>query len=73
MTAPRTFAMVGLALTARLRNDIDLERIEIDVVGVVGQTFHPVWSTVWLRRHETTVRRSPVTIPGQTTAKVTTT
>ncbi|MBF8289642.1 MAG: hypothetical protein HW391_610 [Chloroflexi bacterium] len=73
MTAPRTFAMVGRALTARLRDDIDLERIEVDVVGVVGHTFHPVSSTVWLRRHETTVRRSPVTIPGRHAAKVTTT
>ncbi|MEK6721796.1 MAG: hypothetical protein AABZ33_14170 [Chloroflexota bacterium] len=61
------------ALTARLRDDIDLERIEIDVVGVVGRTFHPTASVLWLRRYETTVRRSPVTIPGHHAAKVTTT
>lgn len=60
------------ALTARLRDDVDLEHIELDVVRVVGQTFHPTSSGLWLRRHETTERRSPVTIPGRTTAKVTT-
>jgi hypothetical protein len=51
------------ALTARLRDDIDLERVGADVLGVVGRTFHPASSSLWLRRHETTIRRSPVTIP----------
>lgn len=59
------------ALTVRLRDDVDLERIEADVLGVVGRTFYPSSSGVWIRRNETTVRHSPVTIPGRPPATVT--
>ena len=37
------------ALTARLRDDVDLERVEADVLGVVNRTFHPASSDLWLR------------------------
>ncbi len=59
------------ALTARLRDDVDLERIEADVLGVVGRTFYPSSSGVWIRRNETTQQRSAVTIPGRPPATVT--
>ncbi|MEP6639484.1 MAG: hypothetical protein ABJC39_09055 [Chloroflexota bacterium] len=61
------------ALTVRLREDIDLERVEADVLGVVGRTFHPTSSGLWIRRNETTVRRSSVTIPERPLATVTST
>ena len=37
------------ALTERLRDDVDLERVEADVLGVVDRTFHPTSSDLWLR------------------------
>jgi hypothetical protein len=37
------------AMSARLRNDVDLERVEADVLGVVGRTFHPTHAGLWLR------------------------
>ena len=43
------------ALTARLRDDVDLERVEADVLGVIGRTFQPTSSGLWLRRHRRTM------------------
>ena len=37
------------ALTARLRDDVDLARVEADVLGVVDRTFHPAKAGLWLR------------------------
>jgi hypothetical protein len=37
------------ALTARLRDDVDIGRLEADVLGVVDQTFHPAFVGLWLR------------------------
>ena len=37
------------ALTARLRDDVDLERVEADVLSVVHRAFHPAVASVWLR------------------------
>jgi hypothetical protein len=37
------------AMTARLRDDVDLERVEADVLGVVDRTFHPTQARLWLR------------------------
>jgi hypothetical protein len=37
------------ALTARLRDDVDIDRVRTDVLGVVDQTFHPVFAGLWLR------------------------
>ena len=37
------------ALTARLRADVDIDRVQADVLGVVDQTFHPTNASVWLR------------------------
>ena len=37
------------ALTARLRDDVDIDRVRTDVLGVVEQTFHPVVAGLWLR------------------------
>jgi hypothetical protein len=37
------------ALTVRLRDDVDIDRVEADVLGVVDQTFHPTMAGVWLR------------------------
>jgi hypothetical protein len=41
------------AMTERLRDDVDLERVEADVLGVVGRTFHPTSSALWLRGRRT--------------------
>ena len=38
------------AMSTRLRDDVDLDRVEADVLGVVDRTFHPVQAGVWLRR-----------------------
>jgi hypothetical protein len=38
------------ALTSRLRDDVDIDRVEADVLGVVDQTFHPAAAAMWLRR-----------------------
>jgi hypothetical protein len=37
------------ALTARLRDDVDIDRVQTDVLGVVDQTFHPTNAGMWLR------------------------
>lgn len=37
------------SLTARLRADVDIDRVQSDVLGVVDQTFHPANASVWLR------------------------
>jgi hypothetical protein len=37
------------ALTARLRDDVDIDRVQTDVLGVVEQTFHPANAGMWLR------------------------
>ncbi|MEO6208195.1 MAG: hypothetical protein ABIP77_09610 [Candidatus Limnocylindrales bacterium] len=37
------------ALTVRLRDDVDLERVKTDVLGVLDRTFHPTASDLWLR------------------------
>jgi hypothetical protein len=41
--------MTVQSLTARLRDDVDIDRVETDVLGVVDQTFHPAFATLWLR------------------------
>jgi hypothetical protein len=37
------------AMSARLRDDVDLERVGADVLGVVDRTFHPTHAGLWLR------------------------
>jgi hypothetical protein len=37
------------AMTVRLREDVDLERVEADVLGVIHRTFHPAFAGLWLR------------------------
>jgi MFS family permease len=37
------------SLTARLRDDVDIDRVKTDVLGVVDQTFHPASAGLWLR------------------------
>ena len=36
-------------MTVRLRDDVDLDRVEADVLGVVDRTFHPASAGLWLR------------------------
>ncbi len=38
------------AMSARLRDDVDLQHVEADVLGVVDRTFHPATTGLWLRR-----------------------
>jgi hypothetical protein len=38
------------SLTARLRDDVDIDRVQTHVVGVVDATFHPSSTGMWLRR-----------------------
>ena len=45
------------AMTVRLRDDVDLERVEADVLGVVHRTFHPTSSGLWLRARTATSPR----------------
>jgi hypothetical protein len=37
------------ALTDRLRDDVDIDRVEADVLGVLDRTFHPTIAAMWLR------------------------
>jgi MFS family permease len=38
------------SLTARLRDDVDIDRVQTHVLGVVDGTFHPSSTGMWLRR-----------------------
>ena len=38
------------AMSTRLRDDVDLQHVEADVLGVVDRTFHPATTGLWLRR-----------------------
>jgi len=38
------------AMSARLRDDVDLQHVEADVLVVVDRTFHPATTGLWLRR-----------------------
>ena len=38
------------AMSTRLRDDVDLQHVEADVLGVVDRTFHPATTDLWLRR-----------------------
>ena len=42
-------ALTIQTMTARLRDDVDLGRVEADVLGVVDRTFHPASAGLWLR------------------------
>jgi hypothetical protein len=42
-------ALTVQAMSARLRDDVDLDRVEADVLGVIDRTFHPEGAAVWLR------------------------
>ena len=41
--------MTVQSMTARLRDDVDIDRVKTDVLGVVDQTFHPAFAALWLR------------------------
>ncbi len=42
-------ALTVQGMTVRLRDDVDLDRVEADVLGVVDRTFHPASAGLWLR------------------------
>ena len=42
-------ALTVQAMTVRLRDDVDLDRVEADVLGVIHRTFHPESAAMWLR------------------------
>lgn len=42
-------ALTVQAMSARLRDDVDLDRVEADVLGVIDRTFHPAKAGLWLR------------------------
>lgn len=42
-------ALTVQAMTVRLRDDVDLDRVEADVLGVIDRTFHPAVAGLWLR------------------------
>jgi hypothetical protein len=42
-------AQLLLGAADRLRNEVDPERIERDVIGVLREAFHPVHASVWMR------------------------
>jgi hypothetical protein len=67
-------------LTERLREDVDIDRLESDVVDVVTRTFRPSASALWLRARPTRTSvtgspddAQPVTIRGRHPRTVTTT
>lgn len=42
-------ALTVQAMNVRLRDDVDLNRVEADVLSVVDRTFHPASAGLWLR------------------------
>lgn len=42
-------ALTVQTMTDRLRDDVDLDRVEADVLGVIDRTFHPEIAAMWLR------------------------
>lgn len=42
-------ALTVETMTTRLRDDVDLRRVEADVLGVVDRTFHPASAGIWIR------------------------
>jgi hypothetical protein len=42
-------ALTVQSMTVRLRDDVDLDRVAADVLGVVDRTFHPATAGLWLR------------------------
>lgn len=42
-------AVTVQVMTARLRDDVDLDRVKADVLGVIARTFHPTKAGLWLR------------------------
>jgi hypothetical protein len=42
-------ALTVQGMTVRLRDDVDLDRVEADVLGVIDRTFHPESAAMWLR------------------------
>lgn len=46
-------------LSQRLRDDVDLDSVRDDVLGVVDNTLHPVRRTMWLRPPRDTRRTTP--------------
>lgn len=42
-------ALTVQSLTARLRDDVDIDRVRTDVLSVVDKTFHPAFAGLWLR------------------------
>jgi hypothetical protein len=51
-------------LTARLRDDVAIEKVQADVLGAIDRTFHPSTIAVWLRPRPGR-RADLVTIPGR--------
>ena len=62
-------------LMEHLRDEVDLGNVASDVLGAVDVTLHPASRSLWIRQSilESSRTDSPVTIPGQSTATVTTT
>jgi divalent metal cation (Fe/Co/Zn/Cd) transporter len=42
-------ALTVQAMTARLRDDVDIDNVEADILGVLDRTFHPTSTSMWLR------------------------
>jgi hypothetical protein len=42
-------ALTVQAMTVRLRDDVDIDRVEADVLTVLDRTFHPTKAGMWLR------------------------
>jgi hypothetical protein len=59
--AARTIA----AFSARLRRQVDLDTLTVELLGVVDQTMQPTQVALWLRPPAAGRARPPVTIPGR--------
>ena len=51
------------AFSARLRDQIDLDTLTVELLAVVDQTMQPTQASVWLRDNTTPARASPTRAP----------
>jgi MFS family permease len=56
-------ARIIQAFSARLRDQIDLDTLTVELLAVVDETMQPTQASVWLRDNTTPARASPTRVP----------
>jgi len=53
------------AFSASLRNEVDIEQLRVQLLGVVEETMQPVYVSLWLRQHDSKLPRTDNMPPTQ--------